>query len=53
MKSQQKSLIQTTSVLHVNHAVHVMTVATVRPAANNHQVNLQNQLCMSVPMASH
>jgi hypothetical protein len=49
MKSQQKSLIQT---MNAPRAVHVMTVETVRRAANNHQVNLQNQLFMSVPTAS-
>jgi hypothetical protein len=52
MKNQQKSLIQTTNALHVNHAVHAMIVAIaeiVHLAVSNHQMNLQNQLSMSVP----
>jgi len=56
MKNQMKSLILMTNARLVNHAVHAMiaeTVEIVRLAVSNHQMNLQNQLSMSVPMASH
>jgi hypothetical protein len=59
MKNQMKSLILMTNARLVNHAVHAMiaeivvTAEIVRLAVSNHQMNLQNQLSMSVPMASH
>ena len=55
MKSLQKSLIQMTTAQLVNHVVHAMigeTVVTARLVANSLLTNPQNQLCMSVPMAS-
>jgi hypothetical protein len=56
MKSQLKSLILMTNAQPVNHVDHVMiveTVETVRLVANSHLTIHQNQLYMSVPMASH
>jgi hypothetical protein len=59
MKSRPKILILMTNAQPVNHVVHVMIAEIVVTAgiahlvANNLLTNPQNQLCMSVPMASH